>query len=61
MKENKAFRIHFITKKQLKGRQALRRIFLKPEYKVYRGASIIYCNASFSDAPSFSKMSQPPG
>ena len=61
MKENKAFRIPFITKKQLKGRQALHRIFLKPQYKVYRGASILYCNASFSDVPSFSKMSQPPG
>ena len=61
MKENKAFRIPFITKKQLKSRQALHRIFLKPQYKVYRGASILYFNASFSDVPSFSKMSQPPG
>ena len=61
MKENKTFRIPFITKKQLKSRQALHRIFLKPQYKVYRGASILYCNASFSDVPSFSKMSQPPG
>ena len=61
MKVNKAFRIPFITKKQLKSRQALHRIFLKPQYKVYRGASILYCNASFSDVPSFSKMSQPPG
>ena len=61
MKENKAFRIPFITKKQLKGRQALHRIFLKPQYKVYRGASILYFNASFSDVPSFSKISQPPG
>ena len=65
MKENKAFRIPFITKKQLKSRQALHTIFLKPQYKVYkviqRGASIFYCNASFSDVPSFSKMSQPPG
>ena len=34
MKENKAFRILFITKKQLKGIQAFHRIFLKPEYKV---------------------------
>ena len=55
MKENKAFRIPFITKKQLKSKQALHRIFLKPQYKVYRG------NASFSDVPSFSKMSQPQG
>ena len=55
MKENKAFRIPFTTKKQLKSRQALHRIFLKPQYKVYRGAS------SFSDVLSFSKMSQPPG
>ena len=61
MKENKAFRILFITKKQLKGRQALHRIFLKPQYKVYRGASILYFNASFSDVPSFSKIPQPPG
>ena len=61
MKENKAFRIPFITKKQLKSRQALHRIFLKPQYKVYRGASILYFNTSFSDVPSFSKMSQPPG
>ena len=61
MKENKAFRIPFITKKQLKGRQALHRTFLKPQYKVYRVASILYCKASFSDVPSFSKMSQPLG
>ena len=61
MKENKAFRIPFITKKQLKSRQALHRIFLKPQYKVYRGASILYCNTSLSDVPSFSKMSLPPG
>ena len=61
MKENKAFRILFITRKQLKGRQALHRIFLKPQYKVYRGASILYRNASFSDVPSFSKMPQPLG
>ena len=62
MKENKDFRIPFITKKQLKGRQALHRNFLKPQYKVvYKGASIFYCNTSFSDVPSFSKMSQPPG
>ena len=60
MKENKAFRIPHISKKQLKGRQALHRILLKPQYKVYRGASILYCNASFSDVPSFSKMSQLP-
>ena len=54
-----AFRIPRITKKQLKSRQALHRIFLKLQYKVYRGTSILYCNASFSDVPSFSKMSQP--
>ena len=56
MKENKTFRIPFITKKQLKGRQALHRIFLKPQYKVYRGASILYFNATFSDVPSFSNL-----
>ena len=61
MKEIKAFRIPFITKKQLKSRQALHRIFLKSQCKVYRGASILYFNASFSDVPSFSKMFQPPG
>ena len=60
MKENKAFRIPFLTKKQSKGRQVLHIIFLKPQYKKYRGASILYCNASFSDVPSFSKMSQLP-
>ena len=58
MKENKAFRIPFVTKKQLKSRQALHKNFLKPQYKVYRGASILYCNASFFDVSSFSKMSQ---
>ena len=60
MKENKAFRIPFLTRKQLKSRQALHRVFLKPQYKKYRGASILYFNTSFSDVPSFSKMSQPP-
>ena len=60
MKENKAFGIPFITKKQLKSRQALHRIFLKPQYKVYRGASILYFNVSFSDVLTFSKISQPP-
>ena len=57
MKENKAFGIPFITKQQLKSRQALHRIFLKPQYKVYRGDF----NASFSDVLTFSKISQPPG
>ena len=61
MKENKPFIIPFITKKQLKSRQALHIIFLKPQYKVDRGASILYFNASFSDVASFSKMSHPPG
>ena len=62
MKENKAFRIPFIqNQKQLKGRQALHRILLKLQYKVCRGAAILYCNATFSDVPSFSKMFQPPG
>ena len=61
MKENKAFRIPFITKKQLKSRQTLQRIFLKPQYKVYIGPSILFCDASFSNVPSFSKMSQLPG
>ena len=59
MKENKALRISFITTKQLKTRQALHIIFLKPQGKVCRGASILYFNASFSDIYSFSKMSQP--
>ena len=34
MKENRAFRILFITKKQLKSIQALHSIFLKHQYKV---------------------------
>ena len=55
MKENKAFRIPFLTKKQLKSRQALHRFFLKPQYKVYRGAWILYFNKFFSDVLSFSK------
>ena len=55
MKENKAFRIPFITKKQLKSRQALHIIFLKHQYKVYRGASILYLNASFYEVLSFFK------
>ena len=61
MKENKAFRIPLITKNQLKSSQALHRIFLKLQYKTCRGSSILYFKASFSDVPSFSKMSQPPG
>ena len=62
MKENKTFRIPFITKKkQLKSRQGSHRMFLKPQYKVYGGASILYFNTSFSDVLSFSKISQPPG
>ena len=60
MKENKAFRILFITKKQLKSRQGLHRMFLKPQYKVYRRVSILYVNTSFSDVLSISKISQPP-
>ena len=60
MKENKAFRILFITKKQFKSRQGLHRMFLKPQYKVYRGVSILYFNTSFSDVLSISKISQPP-
>ena len=61
MKENRAFRIFFITKKQLKRRQALHRIFLKLQCKVYRGASILCFNTAFFDVHSFSKISQPPG
>ena len=57
IKENKAFGIPFIAKTPLKSRQALHRIFLKPQYKVYRGASILYFNASFSDVFTFSKLS----
>ena len=58
MKENKAFRILFITKKQLKSRQGSYRMFLKPQCKVYRGVSIL--NTSFSDVLSISKISQLP-
>ena len=60
MKENRAFRIHFLTKKQLKSRQALHKIFLQPQCKVYRGVSIFYFSASFSDVSCFLKISQPP-
>ena len=56
MKEIKAFRTPFITKKQLISRQALHRTFLKPQYKAYRGAAILYFYASFSDVTSFSKI-----
>ena len=61
MKENKAFKITFITKKQLKSRQVFDRTFLKTHYKFHKGDSTLYFNASFSDVPSFSKISQPPG
>ena len=64
MKEKNVFKTPFITtkkKKQLKSRQALHKIFLKPQYIVYRGASILYFNAFFSDGPTFSKIPQPPG
>ena len=57
MKENKAFRILFITKKQLKSRQGSYRMFLKPQYKVYRGVSIL--NTSFSDVLYFKNISTP--
>ena len=60
MKENKAFRILFITKKQLKSRKGSYRMYLKCQYKVYRGVSILYFNTSFSDVLSISKISQPP-
>ena len=47
MKENKAFIIPFITKKQLKSRQALHIIFLKPNTKyVERPQSSISMNPS---------------
>ena len=42
MKENKAFRIPFITKKQLKSRQTLHIIFLKPQCKVQSIQSILF-------------------
>ena len=61
MKENKAFRILYITKKQLKSRQASHKMFLKPQYKLYGGTSILYFNTSFSDVLSFSEISQPSG
>ena len=40
MKEIKPLEFLLLAKKPLKSRQALHRIFLKPQYKVYRGASI---------------------
>ena len=61
MKENGAARILFKTKKRLKSRQTFHRSFLKPQFKVYRGASIFHFNASFSDVPYFLKISQAPG
>ena len=61
MKEKKDFRIPVIIKRQLKRRQTFHRISLKPQCKVYRGASIRYFNASFSDVLFFSKISQLPG
>ena len=61
IKENKAFRIPFIIKNQLKSSQALHRTFLKLQCEVQRGASILYFNASFSGVLSFSKISQLPG
>ena len=60
MKENKAFRILFITKTQLKTKQGSYKMFLKPQYKVYRGVPILYFNTPFSDVLSISKISQPP-
>ena len=42
MKEKKVFRIPFITKKQLQSWQALHIISLKTQYKVQRGASILF-------------------
>ena len=59
MKENKAFRILFITKKQLKADKIHIECFLKPQYKVYRGVSILYFNTSFSDVPLFQKYLNP--
>ena len=59
MKENKAFGIIFITKKQLKSRQGSHRMFLKPQYKVYRGVSILYFNTFFSDVLLFQKYLNP--
>ena len=61
MTENNSGHNSVYNQKQLKCRQSLHRIFLKPQYKVYGGASILYFNASFSDVPSFLKMSQRPG
>ena len=60
MKENKVFRILFITNEQLKSRQGSHRMFLKPQYRVYRGVSILNFNTSFSDVLSISKISQSP-
>ena len=44
-----------------KNRQVLHRIFLKPQYKMQKSASVLCFNASFFDVPSFSKISQPTG
>ena len=60
MKVNKAFRNPFITKKAIEKQTGFAMNFLEAQYKVYKGASILYFNASFSDVPSCSKTSQPP-
>ena len=58
MKE-KDFRIPFITKKQLKSRQALHIILLRPQYKVYGGASTSILTHPFLMFPLFQKCLNP--
>ena len=59
MNENKAFRIPFITKITKKQTAFCIEFSWNPNTK-YTRCLILYFNASFSDVPPFSKISQPP-
>ena len=61
MKENRAFRILFIAKKQQINRQALKGIFLNPNTKYTEVPQSSVSAHHFFDVLSFSKISQPPG
>ena len=58
-KGNKAFRIPFITKQQLKIRQPLHKIFLKPWYKLYKGPQSSILTHPFLMFPLFQKYLNP--
>ena len=59
MKENKAFRIPFITKKQLKRKQALHRTFLKSQHKYAEVPQSSISTHSFLVFPRFQKYLKP--